>query len=205
MSFAIRPYHPSDLYSLYRICLQTGESGQDASALYADPELLGHMFAAPYGIFEPETCFILTHDHVPCGYILAAPDTPAFWQRCEDAWFPVLRKRYPMPDAADQSRDAWVIRMLHADHSQSTERMARAAAYPAHLHIDLLPFAQGQGWGRTMVATLLEKLASLGVPGVHLGVGAKNRGGIAFYQKTGFTLLEEHESYHVYGIETLKR
>ena len=43
----IRPYRPSDLDELYRICLLTGDAGQDATALYQDPRLLGHIFAAP--------------------------------------------------------------------------------------------------------------------------------------------------------------
>jgi hypothetical protein len=65
MAFAIRPYHPSDLPALYRICLLTGDSGADASQLYRDPELLGHFYAAPYAVLEPDLCFVLTHDGSP--------------------------------------------------------------------------------------------------------------------------------------------
>ena len=54
MSIAVRPYHPSDLYSLYQICLKTADSGQDGSHLYRDPELIGAIFAAPYAVAEPE-------------------------------------------------------------------------------------------------------------------------------------------------------
>src|SRR5262245_63083228 len=39
----IRPYRPSDLDALYRICLLTGDDGQDATSLYNDPRLLGHL------------------------------------------------------------------------------------------------------------------------------------------------------------------
>ncbi len=202
MSIAIRPYHPSDLVALYRICLLTGDSGQDASQLYRDPELLGHYYAAPYAVFEPSTCFTLTVGGVPSGYILAAPDTPAFWERCEREWLPTLRERYPLPDPTDDSRDAGMIRTIHTNHQPPSERSNRAAGYPAHLHIDLLPIAQRQGWGRKLVQTLLARLRSLGVPAVHLGVGTRNQGGIQFYQKAGFTLLESHETYHVYGIKT---
>jgi GNAT superfamily N-acetyltransferase len=205
MSFTIRPYHASDLYSLYRICLLTGESGKDASQLYQDPELLGHYYAAPYGIYEPETCFILTSNGTPCGYILAAPDTSAFWACMERDWLPALRRRYPLPGESDSSHDANMIRTLYRQRQYDQESLTFFQAYPAHLHIDLLPYAQGQGWGRQMVQTLLAKLNGLGVPTVHLGVGAKNTGGIAFYEKTGFSLLQDHETYRVYGVETLKR
>jgi hypothetical protein len=36
----IRPYRPSDLDALYRICLLTGDEGQDATSLFADPHLV---------------------------------------------------------------------------------------------------------------------------------------------------------------------
>lgn len=78
MEFAIRPYHPTDLYSLYTICLRTADSGRDATALYRDPELMGHLFAAPYAVAEPDLCFILTADGTPSGYVLGARDTETF-------------------------------------------------------------------------------------------------------------------------------
>ncbi|GAB4171071.1 MAG: GNAT family N-acetyltransferase [Roseiflexaceae bacterium] len=200
MSFAIRPYHPSDLYSLYRICLLTGDSGQDAAHLYRDPELLGHYFAAPYGVYEPETCFILTQNHAPCGYVLAARDTEAFWKRCDQEWFPQLRERYPLTLADDKTHDSWMIRAIHEDHTPSAEDLAFYATSPAHLHIDLLPHAQGQGMGGRMIATLIDRLRSLGIAGVHLGVGVRNERAIRFYEKVGFQLVERHEGHIVYGM-----
>ena len=66
----IRPYRPSDLTSLYEICLKTGDSGKDATNIYNDPKLLGHFYSAPYAILEPELTFIITIDAKPSGYIL---------------------------------------------------------------------------------------------------------------------------------------
>ena len=40
-----------------------------------------------------------------------------------------------------------------------------AEDYPAHLHIDLLPEVQGQGWGRLLIATLVDALRERGVAG----------------------------------------
>ena len=56
----VRPYHPADLDALYRVCLETGDAGRDATALYDDPTLLGHVYAAPYALFEPELASNLT-------------------------------------------------------------------------------------------------------------------------------------------------
>jgi ribosomal protein S18 acetylase RimI-like enzyme len=180
--FAIRPYHPSDLYMLYRICLLTGDSGKDGSALYKDPEILGHLYAAPYAIYEPELAFVLTRNGAPCGYTLGARDSAAFAERCDREWFPPLRVRYPVPSDDDQSPDAGRIRQIHRGHYAKDT----LADYPAHLHIDILPEGQGQGWGRKLIETLLNRMRELGVPAVHLGVSPVNHNAIAFYERVGF-------------------
>jgi hypothetical protein len=74
----IRPYRPSDLGALYRICLLTGDDGQDASPLYKDPRLPGHFFAAPYGLFEPALAFVAEDTAGVGGYIVGTLDTRAF-------------------------------------------------------------------------------------------------------------------------------
>jgi ribosomal protein S18 acetylase RimI-like enzyme len=193
--FNIRPYHSSDLTMLYRICLETGDSGQDATSQYHDPDLLGHFYAAPYAVLEPELCFILTRDGAPCGYVLGTQDSVTFRERCELEWFPPLRQRYPLPDTADRSRDAAMTRLIHA----GTESGTDFPEYPAHLHIDLLPTGQGEGRGRATLQTFLDKLRELQVPGVHLGVGAQNAKAIAFYERVGFQKLLEGENGKAYG------
>ena len=44
MKFKIRPYHPTDLTALYKICLLTANSGGDASKLFSIPDLVGHFY-----------------------------------------------------------------------------------------------------------------------------------------------------------------
>jgi ribosomal protein S18 acetylase RimI-like enzyme len=193
--FRIRPYHPSDLPMLYRICLLTGDSGEDATKLYQDPDVLGHLYAAPYAVLEPELCFILTHLGKPCGYVLGTKNSVAFSERCEREWFPILRERYSYPTENDLSKDATHIRYIHWGYRDRAN-----ADYPAHLHIDLLPIAQGKGWGRKMMTVFLEKLRELNVPGVELGVSKQNIRAIRFYEVVGFTRLEETERSYDYGL-----
>lgn len=197
MHFAIRPYHPSDLYSLYQICLKTADSGKDATALYHDPELMGHLYAAPYAVAEPDLCFILTADDAPSGYVLGTRDSHAFAAWAEQEWFPVLRERYPLPAPDDDSRDAHAIRSIHEGYDVEPE----LAAYPAHLHIDLLPVAQGKGWGRRLIQTLTDRLRALGAPGVHLGVGKRNTGAIEFYARVGFHRVIDADTWIAYGMK----
>lgn len=196
MPFAIRSYHPSDLCALYRICLRTGDSGGDATRLYADPELPGHYYAGPYAVLEPDLCFVLTHEGEPCGYMLGTRDTAAFSARCEREWLPVLLDRYPLPAPDDDSPDARMVRLLHEGYPVRAE----LAAYPAHLHVDLLPVAQSQGWGRRLMHAFLDRLREVGAPAVHLGVGARNERATAFYQAIGFHLVRRYEGWMALGM-----
>ncbi len=64
--------------------------------------------------------------------------------------------------------------------------LPEVAAYPAHLHIDLLPPYQGAGHGRALMTTFLTTLATTGVPAVHLTMLTSNTKARAFYDRLGF-------------------
>ena len=186
----IRPYRPSDLDALYRICLLTGDDGQDATSLYNDPRLPGHFFAAPYGLFEPALAFVAEDTAGVGGYILGALHTQAFEERLERTWWPHLRARYRDPPAsipAEQlTPDQQVAHMIH-----HPWRIADglAARYPSHLHINLLPRLQAGGLGSQMTKMLIAALRSQGSPGVHLHVPRGNQHAAGFYRHIGFTEL----------------
>jgi ribosomal protein S18 acetylase RimI-like enzyme len=170
--------------------------GAEEMARYRDQDLLGHFYAAPYAILEPELCFVLTLNGAPVGYVLGTADSAGFREACEAQWFPPLREHYPLPDASDRSRDAAMIRLIHRGHSADLE----FPDYPAHLHIDLLPIAQGSGHGRKLMTRFLETLRVTGLPGVHLGVGRVNMSAIGFYERMGFQQLEETEFAIIFGM-----
>ena len=187
--FTIRPATPADLGDFYRICLETGDSGLDATGLYADPQLLGHVYAAPYLLHAPDFAFVLQDEAGAAGYVIGVPDSQAFEATLDREWWPALRERYPDPAAippAERSRDQRMMHLIHHPHRTPDDLMAE---YPAHLHIDLLPRAQGGGNGRRMMDALFGALRQAGVPGVHLGVGARNERAQAFYRRLGFTDL----------------
>jgi len=196
MAFTIRPYAPADLPHLYRVCLLTGDSGADASGLYRDPDLLGHFYAAPYAVHEPDLTFVLTDGEGVCGYVLGCRDSNEFAAWMETEWLPPLRRKYPLPPEGDASKDAAMIRLIHKGYVPSS----LTPEYPAHLHIDLLPRAQGQGQGRKLMEGFLNRLRGLGVPGVHLGVGGRNVGAVAFYERMGFVRLQTFPWGYEYGL-----
>ncbi len=195
--YRIRPYSAGDLDDLYKICLETGDSGQDATNLYNDPRLLGHFYAAPYGVFEPESALLLEDDAGVCGYVLGTKNSRIFQERMNTQWLEPLRHKYAFPDVNDASKDAAMIRLIHGGYHFDA---ACEHQYPAHLHIDLLARAQGQGQGKRLMHTFLDGLRAFKIPGVHLGVGVQNTNAIAFYEHLGFTCLERHETWSLYAM-----
>jgi ribosomal protein S18 acetylase RimI-like enzyme len=195
----IRKYQPSDLEYLYKICLLTGDSGKDATDLYKDPRVIGDFSAAPYAFFEPELIFIVTVNDEPSGYILGTKNSENFQKRCEEEWFPNLRKKYKLPESTDNSPDARLIRLIHRGYKLKEE----LKPYPAHLHIDLLPITQGMGLGRKLISVFTDELKSMKVSGLHLEVGKKNERAIAFYKKVGFHVIIEYELSIAFGMNLL--
>lgn len=189
----IRDFQPADTDALYEICLRTGDSGADASGLYADPRLIGQVFLGAYLALEPEFAFVVD-DGAPAGYVIGAPDTAAFDAACERSWWPRLRAQYPLDRFPDGTPDAHLVAMIHDPPTSDPELLA---AFPSHLHIDLLPRVQGHGMGRSAAERLFTALREAGSPGVHLGVGARNVNAIAFYERLGFTTWADHRTHRV--------
>jgi ribosomal protein S18 acetylase RimI-like enzyme len=200
---AVPPFRNATLHDLpgaYRVCLQTGDAGRDATALYRDPDLLGHVFVGPYIVGEPDFARVVADDDGVGGYALAVADTRAFERWAEALWWPALRLRHPIrPGAASPlgTQDAEMIGLIHRP-PRATD--AVVAEYPAHLHIDLLARFRGRGLGRALIEDLADVLRSRGVPGVHLDVAADNLNAIAFYRHLGFADIEVDGGSIVMGL-----
>jgi GNAT superfamily N-acetyltransferase len=105
-----------------------------------------------------------------------------------------VRDRYPVDGAGDRERGT-----IDYATNRGPGRAEHAGTYPAHLHIDLLPELQGQGFGRRLIETLDDALARAGVSGVHLEASAANTGAVAFYPRVGFTPLPSGEGTRAFG------
>lgn len=194
MAILIRQAIESDVPYLYKICLETGDSGNDATELFSDPWLIGHYYAAPYLFHDKTLCFVAQEDRIPKGYIIATADTNSFNAWFESSWLPELRLRYPKTDPERHitlQEEKLIIRLHETVLPFDETEHPWIAEYPAHLHIDLLPEIQGKGCGRALMDTLFSALASRGCPGLHLGVSAANKRAISFYKHLGFVVLEE--------------
>lgn len=193
MALTIRAFHVGDEAALYEVCLRTGADGDDASALYRDPRLLGEVYVAPYLRFAPEFALVAEDDHGVGGYALGVADTASFEAACEESWWPVLRRHHPLaeygePSAGGETADSAIVRHIHHPPTAPADLVN---AYPAHVHIDLLPRFQGRGYGKQMMTTLFDKLAAAGAAGVHLGVSPRNTRAIGFYERLGMDRYDE--------------
>lgn len=186
LSVTLRAARPDDRDALYDICVRTGDAGQDASALIDDPSLYGHLYAGAYLALEPELASVAELDGAVVGYVLAALDTPSFETRLETEWWPPLRARHPLP-AVGTELDRRFVAAIHSPRHTPTAVTDR---YPSHLHIDLLPVAQGHGVGKRLMLRLFDQLRAAGSRGVHLGVDPRNHHALGFYEHLG---LRRHD------------
>lgn len=186
MTTTLRTATIHDLPGVYRVCLLTGRAGADASANHDDPDLLGHVWAGPYLLFPDAVALVLQDRHGIAGYCVGVPDTAAFEAWLEAVWLPPLRRNHP-PGSGGSSADAALVQRLHErPHTDA----ALTRTHPAHLHVDLLPRLQGQGWGRRVMAAMTDGLSAAGARGVHLGVDLGNTAAQAFYDHLGFAELQ---------------
>jgi len=182
----LRSVRPDDLEALYHICLVTSSSGQDATPLHNDPQLIGHIYAAPYAVIEPEQALVAEDEQGVAGYLVGTYDTDRFAQKLEQQWWPPLRQRYAEPAFEPTEADRGRIAAIITPETNPAELVAR---YPAHIHMNLLPRLRGQGVGTALVHKWIAGARQAGVPGIHLGASANNAGGIAFWTKAGFAPL----------------
>lgn len=190
----IRPVRPGDEPAAYYVCLKTGNNGQDGEPFYReDHDALGRIFVGPYLKFSPEFGVILEDAQGVCGYALGALDTRAFFARYEAEWRPALCARFPAPtgDSAEWTRVQQIHHLYHHPDYFSPEPYGK---FPSHLHIDLLPHAQGRGYGRRLLERVLAALRAAGSPGVHLGVSTLNPSAQAFYTRLGFREIARNGS-----------
>lgn len=193
----LRSATTDDLATLETICVLTGDDGADASGSYDLPELLAQHWASPHLVADLSLCSIVIDDDAPAGYLVATADTVAFELWCERMWWPPLRARYPL-QTPRRDRDQQLVELIH---SPDRTPASVTDAYPAHLHINLLPRAQGLGLGRALIERLVVQLRDRGVAGVHLGVSGTNTRAIGFYEHLGFrTIAVEDDGGLIMGL-----
>lgn len=114
---------------------------------------------------HPEFLFLARRNHQVMGYLTGCPNS-------------------------DEAATKLVS--LHPSYSLFADQFAN---YPAHLHLNFLPQARGQGGGHLLVNTFVENLRKLKVPGVHI-VTSPLAQNVSFYQKERF-LFHLERKWHL--------
>ena len=125
-------------------------------------------------------------EYIPVGYTLGVVDTQEFNNWMNRDWLLQIRRLYPLDMEPKSDLEKFLTEIIHEDCTFPDI----LEEFPSHLHIDLLPIAQKQGYGKRMISTFIEKLKEKGSVGLHLSVGERNQNAIAFYKKLGFSELK---------------
>lgn len=182
----MRQFEPGDLDALYAISMATGHHGADASHLYADQKLMGHIYAAPYAVLEPDLALVVEDGDGVAGFVVGVPDTVLWEATLERRWWPMLRHRYS--DPGDTPAATWTPdqRRAFIIHHPTRTPPAVVHTYPAHLHMNLLPRAQGRGIGTRLLNAWFDIAGSRKASPAHVGINKSNRRAIGFWEKHGF-------------------
>ncbi|AZS43171.1 GNAT family N-acetyltransferase [Microbacterium oleivorans] len=194
----IRPFRAGDEPALAEICLRTADAGGDATGIFEDDAIWAHIWVLPYAEHHPDLAFVTEEeDGTVSGYIVATPDTDAFERWFREEWWPRHAHKWPKPEKEITRQDGT---LLYA-YGRGEKPEPFAEEFPAHLHIDLLPQAQGRGAGRRLIETLVTALREQGVSGLHLVASAENTGAMAFYTRLGLAPLPSSPGSRAYGLK----
>ena len=186
----IRTFISADLEALYAISLATGHEGGDASRLYRDRRLIGHIYSAPYALLEPRLALVAEDDEGVAGFAVGTPDTEKWQERLETEWWPTLRRQYSDPAATPAA--GWSADQRRADTIHRPQRTPRQVVdrYPAHLHLNLLERIQGRGAGTMLFLEWMARASYQAIGPTHVGVNSANARAVRFWSKRGFNRLE---------------
>jgi ribosomal protein S18 acetylase RimI-like enzyme len=187
---AIRPFRSADLDAFYAISLATGHEGGDASHLYSDHKLIGHIYSAPYALLEPRLALVVEDDEGVAGFAVGTPDTGTWQERLEAEWWPKLRRQYADPGATPATEWSADQRRAHAIHRPRRTPQQIVELYPAHLHLNLLKRTQGRGAGTMLFSEWMARASQQGGGATHVGVNSANARAVRFWSKRGFDRLE---------------
>jgi len=172
---SVRPASRDDLEAIGRVAYATAWLGDSLAGRFSDPALFAELFVRPY--LEVGTAFVAEDAGRVLGYAMAVRtwDLPrGFLLPPRLGFLPRLLRLPPRERGL-----LWGLLTAGAPH-------APLRAYPAELHVNLLPEARGQGLGKALLSALLFALSEAGLPGVQLGTIRENRAALGLYRRLGF-------------------
>lgn len=179
-----RPAELRDEHRLGEIAHATGYFGDPATRFFPDEALFADLWVRPYLHGGGGASFVVELGGEVQGYILGSPDPAAY----RHAVTRTVRQRVLPRLLAGQYRQPWpgLLYLLRAALFGGPH--ADLALFPAHLHLNLLPAARGQGLSGPLLDLHLARLAELGARGVQLSTTLENAAALRTYRRRGFVI-----------------
>lgn len=172
----IRKYQPNDKQYLREICKKTAGDffTKNKSRLEGCAIIYNDYFTEQ----EPENIFVLADEaNIPKGYIICAENYDKFKHLMMTEYF---KKIFKVSFVLATALFGYLI------------RLSELKGKEVHLHIDILPEYQGQGYGTLLINTLCKKLKEDGILFVSVCSISKKSIGYKFYKKLGFYEIHNH-------------
>jgi ribosomal protein S18 acetylase RimI-like enzyme len=185
----IRLYRPSDRARVREIAFLTGYMGEPVDWLWSDAESFADLLTPWYTDREPESLFVAERGDSVVGYLMGCTDSRRAAGATRTAVRALLTRSVPFRPGVAGFFWRSVFDVLR-DRGAPEESLLDPR-WPAHLHINLLPEARGQGAGAALIRAFVERLGALGSPGLHLGTFAENTNAQSFFRAQGFAYRGE--------------
>ncbi|RYZ71807.1 MAG: GNAT family N-acetyltransferase [Proteobacteria bacterium] len=191
-------------------CCRTGDAGEPIAR--EREAFFLKLWVEPYFRYSPDGAFIVERDGTRLGYLTGVWDTGAFEKlkkrsfarKIIGSW--ILKTIQRRKSSSDELR--WIRRSLKLEKGPeecfSTEIKNQIRRdFPAHLHMNCVTEARGQGLGRALFTAFIQELVRRKIPGVHVYCGDHPR---AFYERMGMRELERIEyrpgvQVYAYGLK----
>ncbi len=195
-NYLIQEAEDSDWSEIKNICAQTGQAGNPVEPERA--ELYSEIWVGPYETISDNYSvgLVCKNEDSVQGYLLGANDSKAFrrWKTIlfdVPLFFKILLRRYPNNSDAKRFKRRFFKKEKSPEDSFSVNDLKEIQnSFPAHLHMNFLLQARGQGLGRKIFLQFVQILKEQNVPGLHLYCGTEAR---AFYLKCGFAEFRKIE------------
>ncbi|PTA69688.1 GNAT family N-acetyltransferase [Deinococcus arcticus] len=179
-ALTVRPIQPGDEAAVGRVAYQTGFFGHSAARYFPDAALFAALWVGPYFRGGGFGGFVAQQEGAVVGYVLGSPSAAQY--RRALAGLVVEQGGSLLRQSGFRGLPyLWRAARWPAPHADEH-------AFPAHLHLNLLPRARGHGAGEGLLRAHLQVLAGAGVPGVQLATTAENAAALRLYARLGFTV-----------------
>lgn len=176
------------------ICLTTAYGGEGAGIL--DPELFADLMTRYFTDFAARSLWVAEQDGRVAGYLAGCFDEREFHR---------VQSRKVVPPAVAAAlkrglllrRELWrLLASLPGFVAAGGLRSSKhEAAYPGHLHVNLLAAARGRSVGARLVERFLDEARDRQLPGVRAVVYDSNHGARRFFERLGFYPVDRHPAF----------